>query len=410
MPQAFEALATVPAEELALRHERCRGLLKELAPQAGGLLVFNRPQIYYLTGTMASGCCWLPLSGAPLLLLRKGQGRAELEAPAIRNATYRSYKDLPGLADDAGVPFTDTVAVDMSGLSWQLGEMLAARLSSVRFVSGDPVLAIAQSLKSEWELNNLRHCGERHHLALHDVRPQLIRPGMSERDISHLAWSVFFELGHQGILRMSAFGEESFLGHVSAGSSGNYPSSFNGPLGVRGEHPAVPLMGYAGQVWKPGEPLALDIGFQMEGYHTDKTQLYWAGAKSSIPAEVQAAHDFCVDVQAWAAEALKPGALVSEIWAHCADWAVKAGFGEGFMGLGANKVPFLGHGIGLAIDGYPAIAKGFDRPVEKGQVFALEPKHGIPGLGMVGVENTFEVRDGGAAGITGDTYELYCIE
>jgi len=406
----FHALATIPAEELALRHERCRSLLRELVPQAGGLLVFSKPQIYYLTGTMGAGCCWLPLDGAPLLLLRKGRERADLESPTIRNVAYRSYKDLAGLVAEAGAPFSDVVAVDMAGLTWQLGQMLAARLPGVRFVSGDNVLAIAQARKSEWELGILRLCGERHHIALHDVLPKLIKPGMSEREISHLSWSVFYELGHQGVLRMSAYGEECFLGHVSAGDSGNYPSSFNGPLGVRGEHPAVPLMGYAGQVWNYGEPLALDVGFQMEGYHTDKTQLCWAGPESGIPDAARSAHSFCMDVQAWAAEALKPGALVSEIWAHCADWAVKAGFGEGFMGLGANKVPFLGHGIGLAIDGWPAIAKGFDRPVEQGQVFALEPKHGIPGLGMVGVENTFEVREGGAVCITGDDYAMLCIE
>jgi len=406
----FEALATIPADELSLRHARCRKLLAELAPEAGGLLVFARTAIYYLSGTMGNGCLWLPRAGEPLLMLRKGEGRAALEAPGIRAATYRSYKDLPGLAAVSGAPFTDVLAVDMGGLTWQLGQMLADRLSAHRFVSGDQVLAIAQSLKSEWELGILRSCGERHHLALHEVMPRLMRPGQSEREIAHTAWAVFFELGHQGILRMSAFGEECFLGHVSAGDSGNYPSSFNGPLGVRGEHPAVPLMGYAGKVWKKGEPLGLDIGFQLEGYHTDKTQLYWAGPAAGIPAEVQAAHDFCVDVQAWAAEALKPGALVSEIWAHCLEWSKKAGYYDGFMGLGANKVPFLGHGIGLAIDGYPAIAKGFDRPVERGMVFALEPKQGIPGLGMVGVENTFEVTDAGAKCITGDAYELLCVE
>lgn len=407
----FEALATIPAEELALRHDRCRRLLRELCPEAGGLLVFARTSVYYLTGTLGMGCLWLPLEGQPLLLLRKGVDRAALEAPGVRVAAYKSYKDLPGLAAEAGVPLPDCVAVDMAGLTWQLGEMLAARLKHIRFVSGDQALAIAQSLKSEWELAILRHCGERHHLALHDVLPRAMRPGMTEREISHLAWAVFFELGHQGILRMNAFGEECFLGHVSAGDSGNYPSSFNGPLGLRGEHPAVPVMGYAGKVWKAGEPLMLDIGFQLEGYHTDKTQAYWAGPKGSIPAEVQAAHSFCVDVQAWAAEQLRPGALVSEIWAHCLEWAGKAGFAEGFMGLGENKVPFLGHGIGLAIDGWPAIAKGFDRPVEAGQCFALEPKHGIPGLGMVGVENTFEVREQGpAACLTGKAYDLVCVE
>ncbi len=407
----FEALATIPAEELALRHERCRRLLRELAPEAGGLLVFARTSVYYLTGTLGMGCVWLPLHGEPLLLLRKGLDRAALEAPSVRAVGYKSYKDLPGLAGEAGVPFPDCIAVDMAGLTWQLGDMLASRLANIRFVPGDLPLSVAQSLKSEWELAIMRHCGARHHMALHDVLPRALKPGMTEREVAHLAWAVFYELGHQGILRMNAFGEECFLGHVSAGDSGNYPSSFNGPLGLRGEHPAVPVMGYAGKVWKRGEPLGLDIGFQVEGYHTDKTQQYWAGPEGSIPGEVASAHSFCMDVQAWAAENLRPGALVSEIWAHVLKWAIKAGFGEGFMGLGENKVPFLGHGIGLAIDGWPAIAKGFDRPVEAGQCFALEPKHGIPGVGMVGVENTFEVRASGpAACLTGDDYRMICVE
>ena len=406
----FEALATIPAEELALRHNRVRRLLREFAPEAGGLLVFARTAVYYLSGTLGMGCLWLPQEGEPLLLLRKGVERAKLEAPGVRVASYKSYKDLPGLAQEAGVPFPDVLAVDMSGLTWQLGQMLASRLAAYRFVPGDAALAVAQSLKSEWELRILRKVGAQHHLALHDVLPRAIKPGMTERDISHLAWSVFLELGHQGVMRMSALGEECFLGHVSAGDSGNYPSSFNGPLGVRGEHPAVPLMGSATKIWQQGEPLALDLGFQMEGYHTDKTQQYWAGARSSIPAEVQAAHDFCIEVQNWAAQQLKPGAVVSEIWAHCLNWAKREGFAEGFMGLGENKVPFLGHGIGLCIDGWPAIAKGFDRPVELGQVFALEPKQGISGVGMVGVENTFEVTSSGAVCISGLEYEMVCVE
>lgn len=79
---------------------------------------------------------------------------------------------------------------------------------------------------------------------------------------------------------------------------------------------------------------------------------------------------------------------------------------EGFMGRGRNKVAFVGHGIGLTIDGWPVIARGFDRPLETGMVLALEPKQSVPGIGMVGVENTFEVTPGGACSITGDQYEI----
>ena len=72
------------------------------------------------------------------------------------------------------------------------------------------------------------------------------------------------------------------------------------------------------------------------------------------------------------------------------------------MGLGRNKVSFVGHGIGLAIDEYPAVAKGFDLPLEEGAVLAIEPKIGLPGVGMVGVENTFLVTPQGGKSLTGE--------
>jgi Xaa-Pro aminopeptidase len=65
-------------------------------------------------------------------------------------------------------------------------------------------------------------------------------------------------------------------------------------------------------------------------------------------------------------------------------------------------VKFLGHGIGLWIDEKPVIAKGFDEPLEEGMVFALEPKKGIRGVGLVGIENTFVVTPQGGRCITGD--------
>lgn len=79
------------------------------------------------------------------------------------------------------------------------------------------------------------------------------------------------------------------------------------------------------------------------------------------------------------------------------------------MGLGKNKVNFVGHGIGLAVDEYPVIARKFNEPLEEGTVLAVEPKIGIPGLGMVGTENTFEVTADGGKAITGTTYDIICI-
>ena len=47
---------------------------------------------------------------------------------------------------------------------------------------------------------------------------------------------------------------------------------------------------------------------------------------------------------------LRPGELPSALYALAVGMAAKEGFADGFMGLGDNKVRFLGHGIGLTIE------------------------------------------------------------
>ena len=233
----FKPTNHIPMDELVRRQESVRAHLQTIAPDAGGILVFSRLNIYYLTGTFGQGVLWLPQSGEPVLMIRKGVGRAQLESPLTNIVPFKSYSELAPICAEAGSPFTPTIAAVMAGLTWQLGNMLTGKLKEYIIVPGDHAIALAKMVKSEFELEILRRCGALHHACLHDILPQKIHPGMNEREISHAAWEVFFSKGHMGILRMQAHGEECFLGHVAAGDSGNYPSSFNGPLGLRGEHP-----------------------------------------------------------------------------------------------------------------------------------------------------------------------------
>ena len=131
--------------------------------------------------------------------------------------------------------------------------------------------------------------------------------------------------------------------------------------------------------------------------------------KKDIPADALRAHDFCIELQDDITGMLKPGTLPSEIWKYCFSEVERSGWTEGFMGYGKNKVSFVGHGIGLAIDEYPVLARGFDLPLEEGMTLAVEPKIGIPGFGMVGVENTFEVTTGGGKCLTGEGFDIMVI-
>ena len=80
------------------------------------------------------------------------------------------------------------------------------------------------------------------------------------------------------------------------------------------------------------------------------------------------------------------------------------------MGNPGAQVSFIGHGVGIEIDEYPFIARGFhDRVLEAGMVFAFEPKAVFAGLGAVGIENTFRVDDDGIKHITFSSEELVIL-
>lgn len=400
----------IPIQELASRWDRCKNLLQQFIPQAQGILVFSRLNIYYFSGSFASGVFWLPLSGEPILLCRRGDERAKIESPINHIYSFRSYSDIETILNDLGFSLPKLVAGEMNGLSWALSNSLTKHLPAHRFIPADKIIGMSRAKKSEWELNILREAGSKHAKCLTKLLPPLLHDGISELEICHKISEIFFSEGHLGILRMENYGEEVFLGLVSVGDSANYPSVFNGPVGLRGVHPATPYMGSAEVRWTTGKPLTIDNGFNLAGYITDKTQVYWLGDKENMPVNAIKAHDFCIDLQNKIIELLRPGTLPNEIWNHCLAKVERSEWRDGFMGLGKNKVFFVGHGIGLAIDEYPVLANGFDLPLEEGMTLAIEPKIGIPGFGMVGVENTFEVTTDGGKCLTGENFDIISIK
>jgi Xaa-Pro aminopeptidase len=118
------------------------------------------------------------------------------------------------------------------------------------------------------------------------------------------------------------------------------------------------------------------------------------------------AQQFCLDILSKTADRLKPGEIPSRIYDD-----ITAGLSEKeqscFMGVDdRHRVKFLGHGVGLNIDEFPVIARGFDEPLEENMVIALEPKKGVPGIGMAGVEETFIVTPTGGRCITSGGREI----
>lgn len=429
-----------PKQESDLRIQKIRRNLEEHFSHLQGILVFSRINIYYLTGILANGVLWIPKDGEPVLMVRKGLERAKNESPLKHVYSYRSYIDLTEICANAQSPMPQKgpMGIDMTGITWSLAQVLQKKLPQYNFENTEQVFKRARSLKSTYELEKIREAGKRHALVLETILPhhmqnilrgespkksylsgfiseiQSIAPRitqntniLTEREISLMCMDMYFELDHGAILRMD--NDEIFMGHVSCGDSGNVSCFGNVPMGYIGIHPAMPCMG-SYKTWEKFSPLCVDLAFNYDAYCTDKTQSYFYGSEKDLPAQAQKAFACCQEVQHMAISEFKPGAIPSQMCKNAFDIAIKYGFGDTFMGYKTNQIPFLGHGIGLLIDEYPILAKGFDEPFEQGMVVAIEPKIGIEGFGMLGIENTLEITETGACNLTATHDNLLFIQ
>lgn len=385
----------VPSSELSSRLQRFRQRMDQSQPDWQLVALFGKINHYYFTGTMQDGVLLIPREQKATYWVRRSVERAQQESlfPDIR--PMNSFRDAA--ATFATMPRQIHVETELLPLAaWQ---RFSKHFPVEQVHSVDGEIARVRAVKSAYELDLMRQSGQIHQRILEQRVPQLLRSGMSEAEFASQLYPVMVEEGHHGIARFGMFETEMLLGHICFGESSIYPTYFDGPGGNYGMHPAVPLLGSRSRTLHCGDLVFVDIGCGLNGYHTDKTMTYLYGAEPS--AEVVAAHSRCVAIQNEVASRLKPGAIPSAIYAE-----VMAGLDEtflvNFMGFGNRQAKFLGHGIGLHIDEYPVLAKGFDEPLELGMVLALEPKKGMDKIGMVGIENTFVVTEQGGECITGD--------
>ena len=397
------AYTLVPANEIASRMATLQ--LRLLALGLDGALIADSVNMFYYTGTMQQGLAVVPASGDPVLLVRRSLERAKLESPLQAILPLQGLSRLPALLNDLGIRSAQ-LGIGESTVTAAVYKGLCKVLGHTALTDISGCLNLIRSVKSAYERALIRRAGLLHQ-QVYDAIPAMMRKEMSEWELGCEIQKAMMAHEYTGITRFSASGMELFMGIVSSGESGNFPTASIGPGGGLGLSPAFPLVGSRKQI-QLNEPIFIDTGFGYEGYFTDKTRIFSIGA---LPVAAMAAHETCLEIQEAVRCRLVPGAIPSQIYEEVmASLVWGRGFEEHFMGFGSNHVPFLGHGIGLAIDEFPVIAAKVEQPLEANMVIALEPKKGLDGIGLVGIENTFLVTPQGGERLTHGSDEVMVVD
>jgi Xaa-Pro dipeptidase len=388
---------TVPLTELTDRMRRFRAQMDARCPEWALAAFLGKVNQYYFTGTMQDGLLLVPREGEAAYWVRRSFERAKEESLFADIRPMKGFRDAAeGIAPTPGS--WPSVHLETELVPFALVERFRKHFPCGRVGSLDRAIGRVRAIKSPYELECLERVGAIHRRVLEEGVPALLRAGMSEADLGCELYSLMVREGHQGTVRFSMFNVDIAVAQLGFGENSLYPTSFDGPGGCRGLSPAAPVLGSRERSLRKGDLVFVDTGCGMDGYCTDKTMIYMFG--QALPDEVLALHQRCVDIQARLAAQLKPGAIPSKLYTSIME-SLDQNFRQHFMGFGNRRANFLGHGVGLQIDEPPVLTEGFDEPLVEGMVLALEPKRGVPGIGMVGTENTYVVTAEGGRSLTG---------
>jgi Xaa-Pro aminopeptidase len=200
--------------------------------------------------------------------------------------------------------------------------------------------------------------------------------GRRERDVAWQVQAEFHRLGAEG---------EAFTTIVAAGSHAAHAHAIPGD-----------------RVIAPGELVIIDTGARVDGYCSDITRTYAAGADP--PDDLRRVYDTVLEAQLAGVEAVRAGASGrADVDAAARRVITEAGYGERF-GHGT------GHGVGLEVHEAPGLGRKAGDELAAGMVCTVEPGIYLEGEVGVRIEDTVLVTGDGCERLTLYPKELQVVD
>ena len=140
----------------------------------------------------------------------------------------------------------------------------------------------------------------------------------------------------------------------------------------------------------------IDMAGNYTPYLSDMTRTFSVG---EIPEIAHRAHQLSIRMHQEFMTFVKPGVACSDVYERAMEMVVENNMEEYFMGT-TQQAKFIGHGVGLEINEPPVFAPRSREVLQTSMAIALEPKFVLPGIGAVGIENTYFVTETGIETVT----------
>lgn len=341
---------------------RVSKLRKVLSEQnVEGLLIEDPIDLYYLTGIELSTGKLVVMEETAYLIV---DGRYVEKCKTESLFPVLLYQDEK-IFEKKELLEIDRLAFDSSKTSYQ-SYLSLKKHSKKELVPVDAPTRAIRVIKDSDEIALLREAADLGSQG-YDYLCGLLQPGITEAELA-IELEIFWKrrgskaLGFDPII---AFGKNSSMPHYRCGN--------------------VPL--------KKGDPVLIDIGVNLNHYHSDMTRVQFLGDPEPKMREI---YQIVHDAQEMALALCKPGTKIGDLDAVAREYIESKGYGEEFSHS-------LGHGIGLEIHEAPTVRNKkpySESPLEKGMVITVEPGIYLPGIGGVRIEDTVVITDDGHENLT----------
>ena len=346
------------AMDYGKRRDRLRRSIKEAGSPA--LLVTNFINVGYLTGFTGDDSYLIVHRDGDLLISdpRYEEQIAE-ECPGL--ATFIRTPQVPILdatAQQISIGRWPSLLVEGDSITLLAFESLKQSLPAVSLGSSRGLVEALRVIKDKEEIAATRLAVEIAQRVFTSVRATL-RGRLTERDVANEIERLSRQLGGSG-------------------------TSFK-PIVAVGSRSALPHASPGGRSIESAPFVLIDWGVVAAGYRSDLTRVLTTG---KIPPKFYKIYETVLTAQQAAIEAMRPGALVSDIDRMAREIIDQRGMGKRFN-------HGLGHGIGLEIHEAPRLGRNQDRALEVGMIVTVEPGVYYPGFGGVRIEDDVLITSGG---------------
>ena len=373
--------------ELTLRQRRVQQSIA--AMQADACIITSPVNQYWLSGFIFDGYLLLYPEGEALLFIRRPAGITDGRAISIRKP-----EQIPSLLCEAGYALPRRLLLEADQLTFNSATRLQAAMEMPETLNISGELRRLRSVKSDWELNQIRESAQLHR-QVYELIPSLYRRGMSDLELQIEIEREMRLHGSVGIFR--SFGEnmDIFMGSMLAGDNAQAASPFDYALGGGGISPLLPL-GANGTKLLPGMTLMVDMAGNYRPWMDDMSRTFAIGEVPDLAFE---AHQLSIDIIRTLEQTAKAGTPCADLYLLAVEMVREKGMQSYFMGT-TQQAKFIGHGVGLEINEPPVLTSRSKEILLTGMAIAVEPKFVLPGIGPVGIENTYIIHENRMENIT----------